>query len=65
VKSIEEGVKVYRRFYSEEKEKKYGVAAIEVEPVGWLAELDNVVENTIKSKKQRKIKKDMGVYFPV
>jgi len=38
VKSIEEGVKVYRRFYSEEKEKKYGVAAIEVEPVAWVGE---------------------------
>ncbi|NJE05541.1 ASCH domain-containing protein [Thermococcus sp. M36] len=38
VESIEEGVRVYRRFYSEEKEKKYGVAAIEVEPVGWVGE---------------------------
>jgi len=36
VGSIEEGVKVYRRFYSEEKEKKYGVAAIEIEPIGWI-----------------------------
>ncbi len=36
VGSIEEGMKVYRRFYSEEKERKYGVAAIEVEPVGWI-----------------------------
>ncbi len=38
VESIEEGIKVYRRFYSEEKERKYGVAAIEVEPVGWVGE---------------------------
>jgi len=38
VKSIEEGVKVYRRFYSEEKERKYGVVAIEVEPVAWIGE---------------------------
>ncbi len=38
VKDIEEGVKVYRRFYSEEREKKYGVAAIEVEPVAWVGE---------------------------
>ncbi len=36
VESVEEGIMVYRRFYSEEKEKKYGVAAIEVEPVGWI-----------------------------
>ncbi|WP_297417768.1 ASCH domain-containing protein [Thermococcus sp.] len=36
VESIEEGVRVYRRFYSEERERKYGVAAIEVEPVGWV-----------------------------
>ncbi|WP_297501544.1 ASCH domain-containing protein [Thermococcus sp.] len=36
VKSIEEGVKVYRKFYSEEKEKKYGVVAIKVEPVAWI-----------------------------
>ncbi|MDV3103805.1 ASCH domain-containing protein [Thermococcus waiotapuensis] len=35
VKDVEEGVKIYRKFYSEEKEKKYGVVAIEVEPVGW------------------------------
>jgi len=38
VKSIEEGLKIYRKFYSEEKEKRYGVAAIEVEPVGWVGE---------------------------
>ncbi|CAD5245357.1 ASCH domain-containing protein [Thermococcus camini] len=38
VGSVEEGVKVYRRFYSDEKEKKYGVAAIEVEPVAWVGE---------------------------
>ncbi|WP_297437292.1 ASCH domain-containing protein [Thermococcus sp.] len=38
VESIEEGVRVYRRFYSEEKERKYSVAAIEVEPVGWIGE---------------------------
>lgn len=31
--SIEEGLKVYRQFYSEEEEKKYGVVAIEVEPI--------------------------------
>lgn len=33
VKSIDEGVKIYRKFYSEEEEKKYGVVAIEVEPI--------------------------------
>jgi len=33
VKSIDEGVQVYRKFYSEEEEKKYGVVAIEVEPI--------------------------------
>ncbi|BAA29429.1 ASCH domain-containing protein [Pyrococcus horikoshii] len=33
VKSIEEGVKVYRQFYDEEREKKYGVVAIEIEPI--------------------------------
>lgn len=33
VKSIEEGIQVYRRFYDEEKEKKYGVVAIEIEPL--------------------------------
>ncbi|ASJ05551.1 ASCH domain-containing protein [Thermococcus barossii] len=38
VESIEEGVRVYRRFYSEEKERKYGVVAIEVEPVAWIGE---------------------------
>jgi ASC-1-like (ASCH) protein len=38
VRDIEEGIKVYRKFYSEEKERKYGVAAIEVEPVGWMGE---------------------------
>ncbi len=36
MESIEEGVKVYRRFYPEEDEKRYGVVAIEVEPVGWI-----------------------------
>ncbi|NPA47145.1 MAG: ASCH domain-containing protein [Thermococci archaeon] len=36
VESVDEGVRVYRRFYSEEKERKYGVVAIEVEPVAWL-----------------------------
>lgn len=36
VESVEEGVAVYRRFYPEEKERKYGVAAIEVEPIGWM-----------------------------
>lgn len=41
VKSIEEGVKIYRKFYSEEKEKKYGVAAIEVEPVAWISDGNN------------------------
>ncbi|MCD6558910.1 MAG: ASCH domain-containing protein [Palaeococcus sp.] len=34
VKNIEEGVQIYRQFYSEEREKKYGVVAIEVEPIG-------------------------------
>jgi ASC-1-like (ASCH) protein len=38
IRNVEEGVKVYRKFYSEEKEKKYGVAAIEIEPVGWIGE---------------------------
>nr|WP_206204216.1 ASCH domain-containing protein [Thermococcus sp. 18S1] len=38
VGSVEDGVRVYRRFYSEEKERKYGVAAIEVEPVAWVGE---------------------------
>nr|WP_206205824.1 ASCH domain-containing protein [Thermococcus sp. Bubb.Bath] len=38
VGDIEEGIRVYRKFYSEEKEKKYGVAAIEVEPVGRIGE---------------------------
>ncbi|ANF22368.1 ASCH domain-containing protein [Thermococcus piezophilus] len=38
VDSIEGGVKVYRKFYSEDKEKKYGVAALEVEPIGWVGE---------------------------
>nr|WP_206206092.1 ASCH domain-containing protein [Thermococcus sp. JdF3] len=38
VGSVEDGVKVYRRFYSEEKERKYGVAAIEVEPGAWVGE---------------------------
>ncbi|AEH25540.1 ASCH domain-containing protein [Pyrococcus yayanosii] len=33
VDSIEEGVRVYRQFYDEEREKKYGVVAIEVEPI--------------------------------
>ena len=31
VGSIEEGIKIYRQFYDEEREKKYGVVAIEVE----------------------------------
>jgi ASC-1-like (ASCH) protein len=38
VKDVEEGLKIYRKFYPKEKEKKYGVAAIEVEPVGWMGE---------------------------
>ncbi|NJE26846.1 ASCH domain-containing protein [Thermococcus sp. MV5] len=33
VKTIEEGVQIYRRFYTEEEEKKYGVVAIEIEPI--------------------------------
>ncbi|AEC51880.1 hypothetical protein PNA2_0964 [Pyrococcus sp. NA2] len=33
VKDVEEGVKVYRQFYDEEREKKYGVVAIEIEPI--------------------------------
>ncbi|ASJ02073.1 isomerase [Thermococcus profundus] len=41
IESIDDGVAVYRRFYSEEKEKKYGVAAIEVEPVGWMGDDQN------------------------
>jgi len=36
VENVEEGVKVYRRFYPEEKERKYGVVAIEVESIGWV-----------------------------
>ncbi|KUH33817.1 isomerase [Thermococcus celericrescens] len=43
VGSVEDGVKVYRRFYSEEKERKYGVAAIEVEPVAWIGSTREVV----------------------
>ncbi len=38
VGSVEEGIRVYRSFYSEEKERKYGVVAIEVEPVAWIGE---------------------------
>jgi ASC-1-like (ASCH) protein len=30
IKTIEEGVKIYRRFYSEEFEKEHGVLAIEI-----------------------------------
>lgn len=41
VKSIEEGVKVYWKFYLEEKEKKYGVVVIEVELVVWISEENN------------------------
>ncbi|WP_457753345.1 ASCH domain-containing protein [Thermococcus sp.] len=33
IKSIEEGVRIYRQFYTEEEEKKWGVAAIEIEPI--------------------------------
>ncbi|MEO2241417.1 MAG: ASCH domain-containing protein [Euryarchaeota archaeon] len=33
VDSIEEGVEVYRRFYSSGKEKMFGVLAIEVRPL--------------------------------
>ena len=33
IKSIEEGVRIYRQFYNEEEEKKWGVVAIEVEPI--------------------------------
>jgi ASC-1-like (ASCH) protein len=38
VKDVEEGLNVYRKFYSEERERKYGVVAIEVEPAGWIGE---------------------------
>ena len=30
ITSVEEGVKVYRRFYSEEKEKEHGVLALKI-----------------------------------
>ncbi|WP_457619653.1 HisA/HisF-related TIM barrel protein [Methanopyrus sp.] len=33
VDSIEEGIEVYRRFYSSGKEKMFGVLAIEIEPI--------------------------------
>lgn len=33
VKNIEEGVRIYRQFYDKKKEKKYGVVAIEIEPI--------------------------------
>ena len=33
VNSVNEGVAVYRQFYSEEKEKEFGVVAIEIERV--------------------------------
>jgi len=33
VHNIEEGVRIYRQFYTEEEEKKYGVVAIEIEPI--------------------------------
>ncbi|WP_456481333.1 HisA/HisF-related TIM barrel protein [Methanopyrus sp.] len=33
VDSIEEGVEIYRRFYSSGKEKMFGVLAIEIEPI--------------------------------
>ncbi|USG99487.1 ASCH domain-containing protein [Thermococcus argininiproducens] len=33
VKTIEEGVQIYRQFYTEEEEKKYGVVAIEIESI--------------------------------
>jgi len=31
VKNIETGIEVYRKFYSEEDEKNFGIAAIEIE----------------------------------
>jgi ASC-1-like (ASCH) protein len=46
VDSLEEGVGVYRRFYSEERERRYGVAAIEIEPIGWIGKPPN---NRLKS----------------
>lgn len=33
VKNVEEGIKVYQRFYTIEQERKFGVVAIEVERV--------------------------------
>lgn len=33
IKEIEKGVEVYRKFYSEKEEKRYGVCAIELEPL--------------------------------
>ncbi|WP_457614510.1 HisA/HisF-related TIM barrel protein [Methanopyrus sp.] len=33
VNSIEEGIEIYRRFYSSGKEKMFGVLAIEIEPI--------------------------------
>jgi len=33
VHNIEEGVRIYRQFYTEEEEKNYGVVAIEIEPI--------------------------------
>lgn len=31
VESVEDGLKIYRQFYTEEQERQYGVVAIEVE----------------------------------
>ena len=31
IKSIEEGVSVYKRFYTDKQEKEFGVIAIEIE----------------------------------
>ena len=33
IKTIEEGIQIYRQFYTEEEEKKHGVVAIEIEPI--------------------------------
>jgi len=32
VETIEQGINVYRKFYTEDQEKEFGVVAIEVEP---------------------------------
>ena len=32
IETVEQGIEVYRKFYTEEQEKEFGVVAIEVEP---------------------------------